>query len=151
MRYRIPIDALKTVINPLDGDMWQVDPIDPQEVVDAAQRGEICDRPWAELQAARLPRELHRTFHVMRLAWLLSAPRDPDDIHKIMLCVSPDRVWFFDGNHRAAAAIVRGDPMIELHIADGGGRDLANLFPGLVSIGDSSADPDPSDQGGADT
>ena len=92
MRYGIPIDALKAVINPLDGDTWQVDPIDPQEVVDAAQRGDLCDRPWAELQAAGLPRKLHRTFHVMRLARLLSAPRDPDDVHKIMLCVSADRV-----------------------------------------------------------
>ena len=134
VKYRIPIDSLKAVINPLAGDTWRVDPIDPQEVMDAAQRGETCDQSWATLQATGLPRELHRTFHVMRLAWLVNAPRDPDDIHKIVLCVSPDKVWFYDGNHRAAAAIVRSDPVIELHIIDGGGQNLAVIFPGLVAI-----------------
>ena len=41
--------------------------------------------------------------------------------------------------------------MIELHIADDGERDLAIVFPGLVAIGDFSVDPDPADQGDADT
>lgn len=134
MRYSIPIESLKAVINPLDGTMWQVDPIDPNEVKDAAERGEVCDRPWAEVQAAQLPRDLHRTYHVRRLAWLLNAAPCVKDEHKIMLCVSADRIWFYDGNHRIAAAIVRGDTLIDLSIASSDEIDLAALFKGIKKI-----------------
>lgn len=107
MRYRMPVDSWKAVINPLDGDMWKVDPIDAEEVRAAAERGEGCDQAWAKLQEAGLPAELHRTFHVMRLAWLLNAAPVMDDEYKMMLCVSTDGTWFVDGNHRAAAATER--------------------------------------------
>ena len=134
MRYLVPIHSLKAVINPLDGAMWQVDPIDPDEVRAAAGSGEVCDRSWAEMQAANLPREMHRTYHILRLAWLLKAPPNAEDEHKIMLCVSADRTCFLDGNHRAAAAIVRGDDLIELFISSSNEVDLDTLFPGIRPI-----------------
>jgi len=134
MRYSIPIESLKAVINPLDGVMWNVDPIDPDEVWDAARKGEVSDRPWATMQAANLPLDMHRTYHVKRLAWLVNAPPNAEDAHKIILCVSADRTWFYDGNHRAAAAIVRGDPRIELNIASSGEVQLESIFPGIVLL-----------------
>jgi hypothetical protein len=130
----MPIDSLKAVINPLDGVMWQVDPIDPAEVRAAANRGDVCDRPWAEMQAAKLPHDLHRTYHVRRLAWLLNAPPPAEEDQKIFLCVSADSVWFLDGNHRVAAAIVRGDHMIEMNIADSKEVSLEEMFPGIRRI-----------------
>lgn len=145
MRYRIPIESLKAVINPLDGDMWQVEPIDPEEVRDAAGHGQVYDRPWAAMQTARLPRELHRAYHLGRLAWLLSAEADADDEHRITLCVSADRTWFFDGNHRAAAAMIRGDDAIDVWIAESGEIDLDTLFPGLSRLEPSMPEDDPGD------
>lgn len=135
MKYRVPIESLKAVINPLDGDMWKVDAIDPQEVRDAADQGQVCERSWAEMKD-QLPPELHRVFHIARIAWLLGTELDGDDPHKLMLAVSKDRTWFYDGNHRVAAAIVRGDDAIILHIADSGELDLSLLFPGLTPMPD---------------
>jgi hypothetical protein len=88
------------------------------------------------MQAAHLPAELHRHFHIRRIAYLLEAGSPADEQHKMMLAVSRDRTWFYDGNHRAAAAIVRGDRCIELYIADSGEVDLAAMFPGLCAISD---------------
>ena len=138
MKYRVPIESLKAVINPLDGEMWNVETIDPQEVRDAADQGKFCKLPWAPVKD-ELPPELHRHFHITRIAWLLGAEMDGDDSHKLILAVSKDRVWFYDGNHRVAAAIVRGDANITLHIADSGEVDLALLLPGLAPLTDGAA------------
>ena len=135
MKYKVPIESLKAVINPLDGDMWKVAAIDPQEVRDAAGLGKVCELPLAQVKD-ELPPDLHRLFHISRIAWLLGADPNGDDPHKLMLAVSKDRIWFYDGNHRVAAAIVRGDDAIILHIADSGELDLAILLPGLTPMTD---------------
>jgi hypothetical protein len=135
MEYRVPITSLKAVINPLDGDMWKVAAIDPQEVRDAADKGTVCKYSWAELKN-ELPPELHRAFHISRIAWLLAVEPNRNDPHKLLLNVTKHRIWLFDGNHRVAAAIVRGDNAINLHIIDSGELDLALLLPGLTAMND---------------
>ena len=130
----MPVASLKAAINPLDGRTWNVVPIDAEEVLAAAQQGDVCDKSWQEMQQARLPTELHRDFHVTRIAYLLNARSPEHEKHKVMLCVAADRIWLNDGNHRVAAAIVRGDPTIDLYIADSGELDLAAAFPGLRSL-----------------
>jgi hypothetical protein len=138
MEYKVPIKSLKAVINPLDGEMWKVEAIDPQEVRDAADQRQFGKLPWAQVKN-ELPAECHRLFHITRIAWLLGEEMDGDDPHKLMLAVSKDRVWFYDGNHRVAAAIVRGDDNIILHIAESGEVDLALLLPGLTPLSDGAA------------
>lgn len=133
-RYRVPTASLTAVINPLEGDTWKVEPIDPAEVREAASRGEVVEVPWRKAQEAGLPADLHRIFHIRRIAYLLGVEPQKDDEHKMFLAVSLTRVWFYDGNHRAAAAIVRGDPFVELYIADSKEQDLASLFPGLEPL-----------------
>ncbi|NTJ63748.1 hypothetical protein G6M50_37025 [Agrobacterium rhizogenes] len=133
-KYSMPVASLKAAINPLDGRTWNVAPIDAEEVLAAAQQGNVCDKSWQEMQKAQLPADFHRHFHVTRIAYLLSASSPAKEEHKMMLCVAKDRIWLNDGNHRVAAAIVRGDPTIELYIADSGELDLPAVFPGLCSL-----------------
>lgn len=130
-RYRIPMDSLKAVINPLSGSTWKIEPIDPTEILAAAERGELEATPWPQAKKAQLPPESHRDFHIRRVAYLLGATATQEDTHKLMLAVSPDEVWFYDGNHGAAAAIVRNDPFIDLHIAASDYEYLADRFPGI--------------------
>lgn len=135
-KFRMPTSSLKQVINPLDGVTWKVRPIDPIEVREAVQRGEGITVPWQEAQQKGLPPEAEsqRLFHVQRVAYLVKNPPIEGDTHKIFLAVSKERVWFNDGNHRIAAAIVREDPFVELYIADSGELELSTLFPGLESV-----------------
>lgn len=135
LKYKVPIKSLKAIINPLDGKMWNVDAIDPQDILDAANQGRVAEHPWA-LVKDKLPPELHRSYHIDRIAWLLGAEMDGNDRDELVLVVSKDQVWLYDGNHRVAAAIVRGDDNIILHIADSGEVDLALLLPGLTPLSD---------------
>jgi len=123
-----------SVINPLNGETWQVEPITPSEVREAIEREEFVDVSWQTAQENKIPLEIHRMFHVRRIAYLAANPPSEDNGHKIRLAVSKNRTWFYDGNHRAAAAIVRGDATIDLWIADSGELDLPALFPGLEEI-----------------
>jgi hypothetical protein len=130
----MPIASLKAILNPLDGTHWKVEPISIDEIVSAVAESNTCDKSWQELQEAGLPAELHRTFHVMRIAYLYTADRVERTEHPTFLCVSTNESWFFDGNHRAAAAIARGDESITLKIANSGELDLFRLFPGLAEL-----------------
>lgn len=129
-KYRVPTNSLKAVINPLNGEMWKVEPIAPEEVLAAVAQGDACEIAWGELRD-ELPPHLHRTFHITRIAWLVGNAPSDNDPDKVMLSVSRDRIWFHDGNHRVAAAIVRGDATVDLHIASSGELDLSELFPGI--------------------
>lgn len=133
-KYRIPIPSLTNIINPLDGATWGVAPISVDEINTAILDGNTCDKSWQELQAAGLAPELHRLYHVMRIAHLVTIDPNETVEHSVFLCVSKDRSWFYDGNHRAAAAIARGDPHIDLKIANSGEIDLAQRFPGIVDL-----------------
>lgn len=135
MKYKVPIKSLKAVINPLDGKMWKVAAIDPQEVLDAANQGIFSEQSWA-IMKNELPPEMHRPFHIARIAQLLCTKVDSNDPYKLILAVYKDEFWFYDGNHRVAAAIVRGDDSITLQIVTSGEQDLAVLLPGLIPVTD---------------
>ncbi|UXT53246.1 hypothetical protein FY136_28715 (plasmid) [Agrobacterium tumefaciens] len=133
-KYRMPMASLISVMNPLDCKTWQVEPITPSEVREAIDRKEFAEVSWQTALEKGIDREIHRIFHVRRIAYLAANPPSEDGGHKMHLAVSKDKTWFYDGNHRAAAAIVRGDPTIELWIASSGELDLPTLFPGLEEI-----------------
>lgn len=138
LKYQVPIKSLTAIINPLDGEMWKVEAINPQEVRDAVDRGDFAERSWGQVKDELSP-EFHRNFHICRIAWLLGVELDAEDSHKLTLAVIKDRAWLVDGNHRVAAAIVRGDDNIILHIAHSGEEDLVGLLPGLISLSDCAA------------
>ena len=71
------------MINPLDGDMWKVEAINPQEVRDAADKKQVCELPWKQAKD-HLPPELHRLFHINRIARLLYAEPSIDDPHHLL-------------------------------------------------------------------
>ena len=52
-----------------------------------------------------------------RIASLASKPAGADDTDKVIIAIAPDHIWIYDGNHRIAAAIVRGDIAMKVWIA----------------------------------
>jgi hypothetical protein len=114
--YEVSIEELRACVDPLNGKMWKCDPIEVAEIRAALESGNVEERPWSEVKSSLEP-SLHRAFHVARIALLASKPAEADDTHKVMIGIAPDRIWIYDGNHRIAAAIVRGDVAMKVWIA----------------------------------
>ncbi|NKI99574.1 hypothetical protein [Novosphingobium sp. SG707] len=129
MKYVIPIASLTAHVNPLDGKMWNVSPINSSEVNQAVVDNNVDDRPWQEVKEylERLPTNDQREYHIKRIAWLVTN-HCGNSAHPMGIAELPSGIGFVDGNHRAAAAIVRGDSEIELVVAILG--DVTAVFPG---------------------
>lgn len=130
----MPISELRQVVDPLDGSHWKVRPISPDEILEAIDAGAFVDISWQEVSAT-IPKELHDIFHVRRIAHLVkNAPTESQE-HKVMLCMVNDEAWLYDGYHRLAAAIVRGDTELTLSI-NAAEELIAARLPSAVELAD---------------
>jgi hypothetical protein len=127
--YEVSIKDLRACVDPLNGQTWKCDPIQAAEVIAALQEGDVEERSWNAVKGD-LDASLHRAFHVARNAFLAAKPAETDDEHKVIIAIGPDRIWVYDGNHRVAAAIVRGDATMRISIAP---YDEAAIFKHLPS------------------
>lgn len=125
--YRVSIPEIVATVNPLSGDMWKCGPIAVEEVQSAVRAGRISHDPWSTKINILAP-ELHRDFHIERIAALVDAEISKK-VDPICIAISPDRVWVVDGNHRIAAAIVRGDPVLDLVISPDDHSIIIYHFP----------------------
>jgi hypothetical protein len=114
--YEVSLSDIRANTDPLNGQMWKCDPIAVEEVKTAIGCRLFDKRPWKEVKDVLDPAE-HRSYHIARIAFLAVNPADENDQDKIALAIAPDRVWLYDGSHRVAAAIVRGDATLRLAIA----------------------------------
>ncbi len=131
-RFLVAVSELQAQVDPLSGDMWKCAPIPIDEVKAAMAAGRNCDVSWA-VAGHEMPVELQREFHVRRIAWLAMQPVTDGD-HPIMVAIAPDRVWVYDGNHRIAAAIARGEMSLEIAIAPFEADAVARTFPSATAI-----------------
>ena len=79
-----------------------------------------------------------RDFHIRRIAFLIDNDTD-DDLNLVLIANftdDPPRFHFYDGNHRVAAAYIRGDPTITLKIASDDEDRILRLLPGLTKLHD---------------
>mgnify|MGYP003383414199 CR=1 FL=1 len=125
--YRVSTENLATIVNPMSGEMWKCEPIDVEEVKTAMSSGCTAEDSW-NAQKDAIPNELHRDFHVRRIAALASKAISNEN-HPVVIAIAPDRVWIYDGNHRVAAAIVRGDPTLDVIIAPYDASAISSHFP----------------------
>lgn len=128
--HEIPVKRLARLCDPLSCWIEVDDPIKPQEVLDCIARGEeaLVDTPlWTAIvfKKTRVSAEENRLRHIQKVAWFVKNPaKDPISIEVgcARLGVRIDHI-IEDGNHRLAAAIIRGDKSIAARV--GGGIDDA--------------------------
>ncbi|WP_158670146.1 hypothetical protein [Bradyrhizobium guangdongense] len=132
-KYEVSIDELRACVNPLNGDMWKCAPIEEAEITQALEARDFEEKPWKEVKETLDP-SLHRAFHVARIAYLASSPNKPDDDRPIVIGIAPDRVWIYDGNHRIAAAMVRGDSTMKIGIAPYEEAAVLKHFPSAKKL-----------------
>jgi hypothetical protein len=117
--YEVEVDELRRIMDPLDGAMWKIDPITVQDVQSYHAVEIFAGKSWQDVNG-RIQEHLVRVYHIARIAALVAAPPCKNDPRRITLLLSNAMGnYFVDGNHRFAAAIVRGDPKITVCIVDG--------------------------------
>lgn len=122
MMETVYVPALAEIANPFRDVIWHLDidrPITREEVVEAVRRGDFLFTPWEEggLMLGGDPHE-KRMRHVRRIAFFVHYGWT----QPIMVDVgvpgyyAPDYP-VSDGNHRLAAAIIRGEAFIQASVA----------------------------------
>lgn len=125
--YDVALEELRLHVDPLTGDMWKCPPITVEEVRAAMIAGVHDVRAWGLVKDQIAP-EQHRAFHIARIAALAREPIAHGD-HPILIAIAPDRVWVFDGNHRIAAALVRGQSTVRVRFAPSDPALIPATFP----------------------
>lgn len=132
--FSIPIQDLMTHVNPMDGSMWRCRPIEEKEVRAAVNAGVVESRVWNNVVNS-LDEEDARLFHINRIASLVNQQSDERIVVIAENHQSPIRVYLHDGNHRLAAAYVRGDTHIIAVVACSTQEwFVTDIFPGAVPL-----------------
>lgn len=135
-RYKIKASELRLLVNPLDGVMWKCGPIAEAEIFDAKAAGKTEHRSWeGDGLVNSLTLEQARKFHVNRIATLLDQPIEGQIILILENHVAPIKGYLNDGNHRLAAAYLRGDETICVVVAASAPDKVVNALPSAVLVG----------------
>ncbi len=135
-RYKIKTSELRLFVNPLNGDMWKCSPISEAEILQAKASGKTEHRSWeADDLVSSLTLEQAREFHVNRIATLLDQPMNDEIILILENHVTPIKVYLNDGNHRLAAAYLRGDETISATVAASVPDEILKALPSAVPVG----------------
>lgn len=122
--YSVKASEFKEIVNPLDGSMWKCTEITEDEIENAVSQCITENRSWSEVINTLSECEA-RQFHIDRIATLYKQEFSNEEHPVGVMITFPDpnypsiefNVAISDGNHRVAAAFVRGDEYIELVIA----------------------------------
>lgn len=128
MRCRVPVAALQTIADPVSTPPW--DRTRPSWDADEVRRRasardyDPCGHvPWL-MNPHRRGAKDEGPIHMARVAWLMNNEHAPEVTIGAAEIITDYGNWpILDGNHRLAAAILRGDEEIDLVI---------HGYPGLV-------------------
>lgn len=127
-RSRVPLAALLSIADPVSTPPWPRtrSSWDVAEIRRRAAERDYGDGghlPWI-LNRGLSRAEDHGPFHMARVAWLMNNEHAPEVTIGAAETITDYGDWpILDGNHRLAAAILRGDEEIDLVI---------HGYPGLV-------------------
>lgn len=130
--FRVKTRELQHIFDPLVRG-WDVGSICPSEVREAIDEGKFEKRCWQDVSHA-LSGEEARRYHIERVAELVISPGEGRRHLVVCFASDPPEVYFYDGNHRFAAACVRGDPDFDVWIATDKPDHLKELFPPLQPL-----------------
>lgn len=134
--FNVCMAELQPHIDPLGGALWGCDRIQPSEVLAAMAANKLEERTW-DREKDELQGPGSRDFHVRRVAYFVAMGL-PNDSHRIRLSVDaldPSQPIRIDnGNHRLAAAIIRGDAIVQALLYHFDRADVARFLPSAVLV-----------------
>lgn len=135
-KVRIPTSSLLGKVDPLSGRLWGCSRIDRAEVMAAAARTAREERPWDTVKD-ELQGPAGRTFHIERIATFVQDGL-PNDAHSIVLDLQDQPndlpIGVQNGNHRLAAALIRGDEHVDALVYYFDPSDCDRLIPDWTPI-----------------
>ncbi|MCP9796134.1 hypothetical protein [Cyanobium sp. Lug-B] len=140
--YRVNLEELKEILNPLDGEMWKCGAIPESQILQAFSSNVTEHRSWEgdRVVAEVMTLEEARRYHVNRIATLM---RQESQFDRIVLMLENHteniKATLNDGNHRLAAAYVRGDDSIQAIIAASNPTGIFTILPRSVRIDNEDA------------
>ena len=132
--YRIRTVEISTHFDPLKGG-WSGESITTEEVKAAIEEGAIETRDWNDAKRNfRGNSPESKAFHINRIATLYRSEIEG----RIILAIEPSgsalKVRIHDGNHRFAAAVLRGDEFVDTGVLDEECGDILELFPSAIEL-----------------
>jgi hypothetical protein len=120
----VRVKDLQRVNDPFDTVVWWKDldePLTTEEIETAVERGDL-QPPDSDRYCVDQP--CSRQKHIERIAWLVvNGWNQPLNMDVGVVGMALEPTWFVtDGNHRFAAAIVRGDDFVYAYIQGDMGR-----------------------------
>lgn len=133
--YEISARELRAYVDPLDGRMWKIAPISEDEVRDAIARGVREMRSWeGDNLVQTLNAEEARTFHIDRIATLFNLPLAENVVLILENHTPTVRAYLNDGNHRLAAAYLRGDSTVKAIVAASDPGKIGCVLPSATLV-----------------
>lgn len=137
---RAPTGWLQDLCDPLASPPWEVAPITPHDVWDRVTAGDFTHCDARARDVAPWKRPVCRECDIRRIAeFVVAGWPDADEAHPITVDLGVGTYWpgwvVTDGNHRLAAALVRGDAFVDVATAGDWDRCLRVLVDG-VSVWD---------------
>lgn len=125
-----PLAYVLAAADPFTGDPWGVGPLRPSDVRAAIEFSGPHPCTLVDLAGSCRECEINRVAHLALWGW----PPAEVDPHPVVIDVGAldyVPVWpIVDGNHRVAAAVVRGDTHIEVMVTGDYDRAIAVLVDG---------------------
>ncbi len=117
VRFNVPISDIHQLCDPLSGEEWDCDPIDPALVLDAVEHRDFEAEDWQTVNRKNRGQSFdHFNAHVRRMAFLFVKPDDTPIELEIERWEDRVRLRVYDGNHRLGVAIIRGDELIVANV-----------------------------------
>ena len=129
----VPVAELAAHCDPLSGEEWDCDPIDPADVHGALIAKRFAVEPWQEINKRYKGRPFDdATYHVERLAYFLANPNDaPLELElEVDRLTRRNRVRLFDGNHRFGAVLLGKGEEVRALVDEEELEDALRLLPG---------------------
>ncbi len=135
VRFEVQVTNLANHVDPLDGSEWDCDPIDPADVLQAVAERRFEAESWQVVNARCRARAFDEVkFHVQRIAYLMENPDEKPLIIEIEEYLDRKRLRMYDGSHRFAAAMLRGDVSVTIAVDAWAADKLLEMLPDAITL-----------------
>jgi hypothetical protein len=133
--FEVRIADLADKVNPFDCKEWGCDPIDPDDVLQALKEGRFQTESWQVVNSRFRARSFNDiAFHIERIAYLMVNPDDKPLSCEIEEDIGLSNLRVYDGNHRLAAAILRGDQTVAIEMDEWSVDKLLTVLPSATPL-----------------
>lgn len=134
MKTIVSINALRSLLGDFNNSVWQWGNITNVDIQTAIDNNVTIDLPWnvVHKQNPQPDGEIWKRFHAGRIAYFVKNGFPDEENFSISLGIKGDRLVIYEGRHRLASAIFRGDACVSVRLS-GNDEDLKKTLTSIPS------------------